>query len=91
MPTVLRNGPYRFFFYSADSAEPPHVHIERDLCEAKFWLDPVRLEHNQGFGRRELNRIRKLVRQNVNDLLRSWNEFFEPEDAGDNDPEGDGN
>jgi hypothetical protein len=28
MPTVLRSGPYRFFFYSADRGEPPHVHVE---------------------------------------------------------------
>jgi hypothetical protein len=40
------------------------------------------LEDNQGFSRRELNRIRKLVDKNADDLLRSWNEFFEPEDAG---------
>jgi hypothetical protein len=82
MPTVLRNGPYRVFFYSADYGEPPHVHVERDSCKAKFWLDPVRLEDNQGFGRHELNRIRKLVDEKVTDLLRSWNEFFEPQDAG---------
>ena len=43
MPTVLRRGPYRFFFYSSDRAEPPHVHVERDENLAKFWLDPVRL------------------------------------------------
>jgi hypothetical protein len=30
MPTVLRSGPYRFFFYSGDAGEPSHVHIERD-------------------------------------------------------------
>jgi len=84
MPTILRSGPYRFFFYSADAAEPPNVHVERNSSEAKFWLDPVRLEHNQGFGRNEINRIRKLVVENVNDLLRSWNEFFEPQDS---DPE----
>ena len=40
MPTVLRRGPYRFFFYSSDRAEPPHVHVERDENLAKFWLDP---------------------------------------------------
>ena len=28
MPTVLRVGPYRFFFYASDRAEPMHVHIE---------------------------------------------------------------
>ena len=80
MPTVLREGPYRFFFYSADSEEPPHVHVERDENKAKFWLDPVRLEDNQGYGRRELNRNRKIVEENVADLLRCWNEFFERAD-----------
>jgi Domain of unknown function (DUF4160) len=44
MPTVLRIGPYRFFFYSGDFAEPKHVHIERDEYIAKFWLDPIRLQ-----------------------------------------------
>ena len=30
VPTVHREGPYRFFFYSADNSEPPHVHVERE-------------------------------------------------------------
>jgi hypothetical protein len=29
-PSVLRAGPYRFFFYSADRDEPPHAHVERE-------------------------------------------------------------
>lgn len=36
MLTVLRSGPYRFFLYAGDRYEPPHVHVERDDCEAKF-------------------------------------------------------
>jgi hypothetical protein len=76
MPTVLRNGPYRLFFYAGDRDEPPHVHIERDKDTAKFWLDPVRLQNSGGFNRTELNRIQKLVDENREDLLRSWNEYF---------------
>jgi len=30
LPTVLRSGPYRFFFYMADRHERPHVHVVRD-------------------------------------------------------------
>lgn len=56
MPTVLRDGPYRFFFYAVDEAEPPHVHVRRDRDEAKFWLDPVQLAHNKKFSLVELNR-----------------------------------
>ena len=39
MPTVLRTGPYRFYFYSHEPNEPPHVHIDRDDLSAKFWLE----------------------------------------------------
>jgi hypothetical protein len=76
MPTVLRVGPFRFFFYSGDGGEPPHVHVERDDCEAKLWLDPVRLERSHGFSRKEINRIRELVEEHQLQLLESWNEFF---------------
>lgn len=76
MPTVLRIGPYRFFFYAGDRDEPPHIHIERDDDKAKFWLDPIRLQNSGSFGRTEINRIQKLVEENRNDLLRSWNEYF---------------
>jgi hypothetical protein len=44
MRTVLRFGPYRFFFYAGDREEPPHVHVEREDRLAKFWLEPVRLQ-----------------------------------------------
>ena len=76
MPTILRSGPYRFFFYSSDRDEPPHVHVERDDNEAKFWLRPVRLERSRGFGRPELRRIEGLVENGAESLLRSWNEYF---------------
>jgi hypothetical protein len=76
MPAVLRNGPYRFYFYSGDGDEPAHIHVGRDDNEAKFWLDPVRLERSYGFGSKEINRIRRLVATHQEQLLGSWNEFF---------------
>jgi hypothetical protein len=76
MPTVLREGPYRFFFYSGDRDEPAHVHGERDNENAKFWLDPVRLERSNGFSGKDLNRIQELVQEHRDTLLGSWNEFF---------------
>ena len=63
MPTVLRLGPYRFFFYAGDADEPPHVHVERDTDKAKFWLDPVRLQSSGGFGRTEISRIQRFGRR----------------------------
>jgi hypothetical protein len=76
MPTVLRAGPYRFFFYAGDGSEPPHIHVERDDSEAKFGLDPVWLHRSHGFGRKEINQIRQLVESRREQLLESWDEFF---------------
>jgi hypothetical protein len=76
MPTVLRAGPYRFFFYAGDRDEPPHVHAERDDKVAKFWLDPIRLERSGGFNRTELRRLYKLVNEYQVKLLEAWNDYF---------------
>lgn len=76
MPTVLRVGPFRLFFYAGDGGEPPHVHVERDACEAKFWLDPVRLERSRGFARNDIEGIRLLVEEHREQLLEAWHEFF---------------
>ena len=76
MPTVLRTGPYRFFFYAGDGNEPPHVHVERDDCEAKFWLVPVRLARSRGFTRKELRQIRALIETYREALLERWHEYF---------------
>ena len=77
MPTVLRVGAFRFFFYAADGAEPPHIHVERDDRVAKFWLDPVRLVSAGRFCRAELRKIEGLVADNVEALLEAWRGFFD--------------
>lgn len=79
MPTVHQEGPYRFFFYSADRNEPAHVHIERDANRAKFWLAPVRVARSVGFGASELLRLWRLVAEHEQLLLRAWDEYFTTE------------
>lgn len=76
MPTVLRVGPYRFFFYAGDRDEPQHVHVERDDNIAKFWLDPIRLQSSGGFSRTEIARIQRLVTEHQSQLLEGWNVYF---------------
>jgi hypothetical protein len=77
MPTVLRAGQYRFFFYAGDRNEPLHVHVERENKVAKFWLAPVRLQESGGCSRSELNRIRQLVETRQNRLQEAWHEYFD--------------
>ena len=76
MPTVLHDGPYRFYFYASDRDEPIHVHVERDDDVAKFWLEPLRLQSSKGFTRTELARVQRLVEQHREEFVRAWNDFF---------------
>jgi Domain of unknown function (DUF4160) len=76
MPTILRIGPYRFFFYSNEGHEPPHIHVESADGEAKFWLDPPELARSFGLGRSELGRIRGMVTDNRDLSLAKWTEYF---------------
>ena len=76
MPTVLRVGPYQFFFYASDRDEPGHIHVEREDSIAKFWLDPVRLQSSGGLSRVEISRIEKLVTKHQSELMEAWNEYF---------------
>ena len=78
MPTVLRVGPFRFFFYSGDVGEPRHIHGESGECEAKYWLDPVGLARNRGFSQKEWNRIEEVIEANLDLLRDSWDDFFNP-------------
>jgi len=76
MPTVLRFGPYRFFFYAGDRDEPLHIHIEREEKVAKFWLDPIRLQNSGGFNRAEINRMQKIIEDHHQELMEAWNDYF---------------
>ncbi len=76
MPTVLRIGPYRFFFYAGDRDEPPHIHVERDDKIAKFWLNPIRLQNSGGFSRVEISQVSKIIDQHRDQLMEAWHEYF---------------
>ncbi|MGV8073874.1 MAG: DUF4160 domain-containing protein [Syntrophobacteraceae bacterium] len=76
MPTVLRIGPYRLYFFSHEPNEPPHVHVDRNEQSCKFWLKPVSLANNLGFGPKELRTLEKNVTENRQRLLEAWYEYF---------------
>lgn len=76
MPTILRIGAYRFYSYSHEPNEPPHIHIDRDNLTAKFWLQSVSLAQNIGFPAKELRKLQSMVIENQTQLLEAWYEYF---------------
>lgn len=76
MPTVLRIKGFRFFFFSNEGAEPPHIHVECAENYAKFWLEPVELQKSIGFNAAEVNELAKMVKENKKLLKERWYEFF---------------
>ncbi|MEA3467380.1 MAG: DUF4160 domain-containing protein [Thermodesulfobacteriota bacterium] len=76
MPTVLRIGPYRFFFYSNENNEPAHIHIQRDKMLAKFWLKRISLASSTRFSSKELGKLEMLVKDNKEHLMEAWNAYF---------------
>ena len=80
MPTVHRFGPYRFYFFSEENSashEPPHIHVRSGNGVASFWLSPVSVRDFEGYNRREVERLRRIVVANRELLLRRWHEFFD--------------
>lgn len=76
MPTVLRFKGYRFFFFSLEGNEPPHIHIEQAEKFAKFWLNPIALAKSRGFRSGELLEIQKIIGENRDLFVEKWNEHF---------------
>jgi hypothetical protein len=75
-PTVLRIGPYKFFFYADEGDEPRHIHVWSGNGQAKFWLEPVEPAKSWGYNDRELNRIERLIEDNLEFLVKAWDDFF---------------
>ncbi len=75
-PTVLRVGPYRFYFFSREE-DRPHVHVQSSDGEAKFWLEPqLDLAQNYGLADRDLARIRDLIGEHEDEIRNAWHQHF---------------
>jgi hypothetical protein len=62
MPTALKLLGFRFFFFSGEGSEPPHIHVE--------------LAESEGFRSHELARVRSLVIEHRAVFLEKWDEHF---------------
>jgi hypothetical protein len=79
VPTVFRHDGFRVFFYSneGDPREPVHVHVRRDDCEAKVWVDPaIAVAESYGFNAATLGKIIELIELRREQIEKAWHEHF---------------
>jgi hypothetical protein len=75
-PTIFREGPYRFHFFSREEARM-HVHVYSSEGEAKFWIEPqIEVAENEGLSRRDLNQIGKIIKDRRDEIASAWREHF---------------
>jgi hypothetical protein len=76
VPTILVTEGFRFFFFSNEGFEPPHVHLQAGDGYAKFWLEPVELVESSRMKHQELRRARLLVDQHQAIFRERWRDYF---------------
>lgn len=75
-PTVLREGPYRLFFFSREESKT-HVHVAHPDGEAKFWLTPeVELATQTGLSTRQVAEAKSVVEHHLKEITDAWNKHF---------------
>ena len=75
-PTVFREGPFRFYFFSREESRM-HVHVQTPDGEAKFWLEPdVELAMSDGLPRHQVNSALSLLKEYEDEIRAAWNEHF---------------
>jgi len=68
MPTILKIGSYRFYFFSREESRV-HIHVSCADGEAKFWLEPdIELAINYKLSRIQLKQIEKLIEEYCDDF-----------------------
>jgi hypothetical protein len=62
-PTVFREGPFRFYFFSREK-ERLHIHVHSPDGEAKIWVEPeIAVARNHGLSPQDLRRVQGMVKQ----------------------------
>ena len=75
-PTVFREGPFRFFFFSREE-ERLHIHVQSPDGEAKFWLDPkIELARNHGLSDQDLHRVEGMIEEHEQEIRNAWASHF---------------
>ena len=72
-------GAFRFYFYSHEPNEPPHIHVDRGDATIKVWLETLEtleVAKSRGFRAHEIGGIVAMVERHRAQLLEAWHEYF---------------
>lgn len=68
---------YSFYFWSDEGTEPAHVHVSKGDGHAKWWIAPaIKEEYSYGFKKQERKRIKELITEHHEKLIKAWNGHF---------------
>lgn len=75
-PTVVREGPFRLFFFSREEPRM-HIHVAHPDGEAKFWLEPsVSLAVHTGLSAKELSAAEEIILRHLQEIKNAWHKHF---------------
>ncbi|HMQ64033.1 MAG TPA: DUF4160 domain-containing protein [Flavilitoribacter sp.] len=76
MPTVLNISGFRFFFYSNEGNEPPHIHVEKGDGYGKYWLEPLEKDYMKNFSPRDERKVDEIMQEQKVNFLNIWYDYF---------------
>ena len=76
MPPLLRYGGYRFYFFSHEPNEPPHIHVDKGNATIKVWLATLEVARNRGFRTHEIAGIIAIISDHQRMFVEKWHEYF---------------
>ena len=77
MPTVLKKDGFRFFFYSREGTEPPHIHVIGRGGEMKIWLNPIEISKIYRLSAKDQRAILSITQENAKLFIEKWKEWHE--------------
>lgn len=75
MPTILVKDGFRFFFYSHEGNEPPHIHVIGKGGEMKVWLADLQISKIYNLSPKEQRIVLEIVAANAELFIKQWENF----------------
>jgi hypothetical protein len=76
VPTIYRENGFRFYFFSHEPNEPPHVHIDKGEATIKIWLGSLEVAKSRGFRAHQISGINSIVSERQMLFTEKWHEYF---------------